>query len=499
MSAALQTPASPHHEAELRVLSGRHAGATVPLAGSLRLGPQDECDVILSDMAHDGPAWLHVAAGRWRITRAAPQDGAVNDPVMAEGDLLLAPLALGEAGTLGGVALTVSAPHAPWQKPAAQATGERRGEPRTSPAPAPSSPLARADAAQAPEPSRQGQADQSLPTADAPAAQAAPAPRAGTARVRGGHRTALASGATLLVLGAGALTAIWALRHSPPPAATANTAAAPRPDPTRLQQQLQDIRLALATVDPGLRLATEALPGGGARVSGWVADVDQLDRVTAALASVRPPPQLALRTTADLLDDLRSAAAASGAALSFELDGAGSVRVLGSVLTAAEHAQALAALQGRLPPGVALSDGMRVAQAQAPAVQQWLQQRAGLQGAQARWDADAGQLLVRVDVTPQQRALLERLLAQRGHPLEGVPFTLVASDVAPTPPAPPLHASAAPLPFRIRGVVGGASPYVVLGDGAKLQPGGQRSGWRLERITPDTLVFDGPRHLVLAR
>ena len=90
-----------------------------------------------------------------------------------------------------------------------------------------------------------------------------------------------------------------------------------------------------------------------------------------------------------------------GAALSFELDGAGSVRVLGSVLTAAEHAQALAALQGRLPPGGALSDGMRVAQAQAPAVQQWLQQRAGLQGAQARWDADAGQLLVRVDVTPE--------------------------------------------------------------------------------------------------
>ncbi len=261
---------------------------------------------------------------------------------------------------------------------------------------------------------------------------------------------------------------------------------------------MQGIRLALATVDPALRLATEPLPDGRMRVSGWVANVDQLDRVTEALAHVRPPPQLALRTTSDVLDDLRAAAGATGAALTFAAQGAGRVQAQGSVLTAGERSQLLAALRERLPPGVELADDIRVAQEQAPAVQQWLQ-RAGLAGAQARWDADAGQLLVQVDVAPQQRALLERLLAQPGQPLSGVPFTLSVRELAAAPPAALVHASAAPLPFRIRSVVGGASPYVVLEGGAKLQPGGQRSGWRLEDITPDTLVFSGPRRLVLSR
>ena len=66
-------------------------------------------------------------------------------------------------------------------------------------------------------------------------------------------------------------------------------------------------------------------------------------------------------------------------------------------------------------------------------------------------------------------------------------------------PARPVHASAAPLPFRIRGVVGGAVPYVVLGDGSKLQPGGRRDGWRLVAVESDRLVFDGPRSLVVLR
>ena len=42
-------------------------------------------------------------------------------------------------------------------------------------------------------------------------------------------------------------------------------------------------------------------------------------------------------------------------------------------------------------------------------------------------------------------------------------------------------------------------PYVVLGDGAKLQPGGRRDGWRLVAVESDRLVFDGPRALVVLR
>ena len=155
MSAAPQDGAAPAHQAELRVLSGRHAGASVPLDGaSLRVGPHDDCDVILSDMAlaHDRPAWLQAEGGRWRITATAPQDGATNDPVMAEDDLLLAPLAFGQVGLLGDVALTVSAPHAPWQQRAGSGASAARGPARAnaarhSPQPAKAPP--------APEPSAQ--------------------------------------------------------------------------------------------------------------------------------------------------------------------------------------------------------------------------------------------------------------------------------------------------------------------------------------------------------
>ena len=94
MSAALQDPQPQSQgqtdtEAELRILSGRHAGASVPLHARLRLGQGDDCDIILSDLAlPQGSAWLQAGDGRWRVTAANPaapaDDAATNDPVMAQ-------------------------------------------------------------------------------------------------------------------------------------------------------------------------------------------------------------------------------------------------------------------------------------------------------------------------------------------------------------------------------------------------------------------------------
>lgn len=527
MSAALQDPqpqgqGQTDTEAELRILSGRHAGASVPLHARLRLGQGDDCDIILSDLAlPQGSAWLQAGDGRWRVTAANPaapaDDAATNDPVMAQDmteDELLAPLAWGQVGQLGGIALTVSAPHAPWQRgtPATPRTGTRptlkTAPPATTAKAAPVADMPPASPADMPPASPADPAAPALPTqpehptpvpTSAQTAQATPAHSPANLPARPSARTAVLAIAAALLLAAGVLLALWADPGAAPPPASASASASPAPDPAQQQRQINDIRLALAGVDPALRLPVEPLPDGQVRVRGWLASIEQLDRVTEALAQLRPAPQLALRTTADLLDDLRAVAAGFPQPLQFALTATGQVQVQGSVPTAALHDQLLAALRERLPAGVPLQDAVRIAERQGDAVRQWLEQ-AGLPGASVRWDSDAGQLQIELAVTAQQRSQLEQLLAQPRQPLIGLPFTLHTRELAtPASTTTLLHASAAPLPFRIRGVVGGDAPYVVLADGTKLQPGSQRSQWRLERIDPDTLTFSGPRRLVLTR
>lgn len=512
---------------ELRILSGCHAGARVPIDGPLRLGAGEDCDVILSDF--DLPAGasivLRAAAGRWSASpdgTAAEPDSPDSKPPDGEqaGSAAAAPeLPLGKSASIGGIFLTVSAAHAPWQQaapapvsaaarpkatPAASLKAAAPAEPgqtpqdsRLPPATAAAAPAVASDTASAGRPGAAAKTatDATIKAATDTAANANAATQATSAR-SGAGRVALLVGLLLLALLLGALLILWLAQASAPQPAAA-TAAPPAIDSARQQQLLQDIRQALAGVDPALRLQVEPLPDGGARVSGWVADIEQLDRVAEALGRLRPLPTLGLRTAADLLDELGAAANASGAALGFEPLGAGRIRVSGALTTRQEQAQVLAQLRQHLPAGVELVDGLRVAQSHGPAVQDWLRQ-AGFDGAQAHWDADSAQLVVELPLAPQQRPALERLLASPGALLAGLPFTLQVRERAPEAVA-LQHASAAPLPFRIRGVVGGPAPYVVLGDGAKLQPGGRRSGWRLEQINPDTLVFDGPRRLTLLR
>ena len=263
MSAALQDPQQPAQakveeaQAELRILSGRHAGASVPLQASLRLGQGDDCDIILSDLAlPQGSAWLQAGDGRWRVTAANPAAAdATNDPVMATdmadgmtddmaGDELLAPLAWGQVGQLGGIALTVSAPHAPWQrstpgkpptgiKPAGKtaqpATTAKTAQPAT-----PSLPEQPAVPAAAPTSPQTTQAAPAQPPSQSPAHLS---PRLSA-------RPAVLTIAAALLLAAGVLLTLWANPGAVPPPASASPN--PAPDPAQQQRQVNDIRLALA-------------------------------------------------------------------------------------------------------------------------------------------------------------------------------------------------------------------------------------------------------------
>ena len=482
--------------AELRILTGCHAGARVPLAGGERLGPHDGCDLILTDLGlpADAGAWVQLATGRWWVRSDPP--GAESATAAQSLSAWVAEQAWGAVAYLGRVALTVSPADAPWQQvPPGLEPADAAPRPVEAPAAdaVPQDDLPREEAAGPPDAGPA--AVQEVVARDAPA-PSAPAPVAARR-----WQPAWIIGAALAAL---LLSVFWSLLQGreaaramadASPAASASAEA----DPARQQRLLRDIQLAIARVDPALRLRVEALPAGGARVSGWVADIAQLDRLAEGLAEIRPAPALSVRTASDLVDDLVDAGGPEAPSLRFELLGEGRVRALGLVTAPAERDKVLAAVRARVPQGIEIVDGLRVASDQGGAVQEWLR-TAGFAGAEARWDGE--QMVIALDIGSQERARLETLLARPATPLSGIPFVLRAREVGRAvadAPARPVHASAAPLPFRIRGVVGGAVPYVVLGDGSKLQPGGRRDGWRLVAVEPDRLVFDGPRPLVVLR
>ena len=483
--------------AELRILTGCHAGARVPLAGGERLGPDDGCDLILTDLGlpADAGAWIQIATGRWWVrSDPPPADGAAE----ASAATWIAERAWGAVAYLGQVALTASLADAPWQQ-----------------VPPGLAPVGAAPLAADPPGDAAPPAPESLPPAEPPPEDQAVMPRDDGTAVDVPARAAVAAssaaprrwhpawiiGAALAAL---LLSVFWSLlqgRGAGQVPVAAAAPAAPAVDPAQQQRLVRDIQLAIARVDPALRLRIDALPTGGARVSGWVADIAQLDRLAEGLADIRPAPLLSVRTAADLMDDLVDAGGAQAPSLRFELLGEGRVRALGLVMAPAERDKVLALARARVPPGIEVVDGLRVASEQGHAVQEWLR-TAGFAGAEAHWDGE--QMAIGLDVGSQERARLESLLARTGTPLSGIPFVLRTREVgtataAAGAPRPLVHASAAPLPFRIRGVVGGAVPYVVLGDGSKLQPGGRRAGWRLVAVEPDRLVFDGPRALVVLR
>ncbi|MFI8619105.1 hypothetical protein ACIGHN_26725 [Acidovorax sp. NPDC077693] len=513
--------------AELRILTGRHAGARAPLAGGERMGADDGCDLILTDLdlPSDMGAWVQIAMGRWWVRSSPPEAQALADAPPADpASSWVSEQPWGAVAYLGQVAITVSAADAAWQA-VPHGHVEAAGAAATADKTAAGTTLTAASAGSPTQASRTGDPVLAvIPQNDAadpqhghnPASE--PGERAVDATVRTGAGVAAGSAPAKarrrwqpaliigLALAALLLSVFWSLLKGQgaqraaegAQASEANAAAA---GAERQQRLLRDIQLAIARVDPGLRLRIEALPTGGARVSGWVADIAQLDRLAEGLAGIRPAPALAVRTASDLMDDLVEAGGPDAQALRFELLGEGRVRAHGLVMAPAERDRVLALVRARVPPGIEIVDGLRVASAQGGTVQEWLR-TAGFAGAEARWDGE--QMVIGLDIGGQERARLESLLARAATPLSGIPFVLRTREVGRAPavaavPAVPAHASKAPLPFSIRSVVGGAVPYIVLGDGSKLQPGGRRAGWRLVAVESDRIVFDGPRSLVVLR
>jgi len=454
---------------ELRVLSGCHTGARVPALDGLSVGADENADVVLTDLdpsAGQAVLQLHPQGG-WSLRAPEGQAAAVEQARP------------GVVRRFGGLALSVAAEHSDWPRELFRETGE----------PAPQEEAA-------PQPQRA-----SLFPTPAPApehADGAPAPANWRRRLARAPAGIALAALAILALG---LALLPGRGTRPPPAAVAAVNPQTPVDTAGQQRQMRDIQLTIAQINPALRLRVQPLPDGRVRVSGWVGGAVEWDRLAEALGGLRPMPLLQVHELGELRDELRNRLGLEMSALEFEATGAAGLRVTGLVQSAQERADTLAALRALLPADVELVDGLGLAEKQAQPFAAALR-AAGFPNTTALWDGE--QVLAGLSMTAPERGRLEQTLAQLARRFRGLHFTVDVQLVHLDGRAEggPLHAvpmDQAGLPFQIRGVVGGASPFVLLGDGSRLIVGGSVGNWRLQAVEAGHLLFDGPRRVAVLR
>ncbi|HSV44210.1 MAG TPA: type III secretion system inner membrane ring subunit SctD [Ramlibacter sp.] len=450
---------------ELRILSGIHQGASAALAGTgLLIGGAPECDIVLADAGvHARHARLEPGEGGWCLLAAqGAQEGA---PV------LLQP---GVAAMVGPVTVTVDAPGAPWPEPEqlklAQAVASA-AEP--------------ADAPPALTTAAEGVPADTEAAAPVPA-DPMPAESSSAVSLPRRRRSWSALTAGLLMLCAAAALLAWSMEVEPPVAAV--TLGAPMAPPTLAAQKVID-DLAL-----GQRAVVER-QGDQVLVRATYLSDSEAETLAAALSRLRPRP--GLRMTSE--QDLQQEVADSLARLQPGQPGQVKAVYLGD---------ARFRLEGRLPGEAERKELEAALRAAHPQVHGWDNQllvpqdlgehllaqlrAAGFDEISGRWQE--GRLHIGARVPRSQVPQWERALVQAvaRYPIP-VQATLTAERQSD-------NEALGRLPFGLRSVMGGDTPYVVLADGGKLMVDGQRQGWRLVSVEADKVVFEnGTRRAVIAR
>ena len=449
-------------QAELRVFSGIHAGARARLAPGVHvLGSAAECDLIVCDAGVEPRHLeLHVEAQGCFVH---PLHDCVGVP--PEGTAL----APGAGITLGTVILTVDAANAPWlyaETPATRRPPNAPAQIEIRPDATPAEPYLDEKVAQAPTPFRAG-APGSPP--------------------RGWSRRPIVVLSALLALGV-PLAWWWSMRGADAQD-SAPLPAIGTPDVDARRAQINDI---LQQLELSQVASLEQRPDGTLSVKAALLSDDEYEALAAALARLNPRPGLQVESEEALIDALREALATHYPDVHAEYLGGGRFRLSGQVASDAERDALPARLATEFP---ALRGVENAVLAPATMAEQLLDRlrEAGFVPRGSEW-LD-GVFAVAIEIPPQQLPTLQRLLLRAETDYgRWLKFSVRVVDRKATEKN--AHAS---LPFRIRGVVGGATPYVVLPDNTKVVPGGRIGAWRLVDIGPDSLVFDGPRRIVVDR
>jgi type III secretion protein D len=410
----------------------------------------------------------------------------------------------------GGVAVGVFAPAAAWLDPRAattrlQAERARRARAAAAPTAPPANEVEDTDSTTEPLISA---------VAAATAATASTAQPSSTRPMAGSGKSAPLGAApgvslpwygnarALLVMGAlacfGVTALVWMLHSPDKPASRIGVAGSASAEPIAAKAVAQQAALTAARAvlkQRGLEASAQAdlSPEGRVRVTVKGLDDEALEGVALALSRLNPRPALRVLGQEDSLLAVTDVLLSLDDTLSARSADAGRIRIEGQVASAAARDALQAKLQQQFPSqrfDWAVTTPDQTAKLALDALR-----AEGFEAVSGQWDGQALQLqgrLAAADMPRWERALAS-LNQQYGQRLAINAQVRVAAD------APSASAGANRLPFGVRSVVSGPSPYLVTQDGQKIMLGGSVQGWRLVDIDASRITLDGPRRLVVTR
>lgn len=456
-------------QAELRIHNGIHAGARARLdEGRYVLGADPQCDFVICDQ-EVGSEQLEIAVGDgdggWSY-RPLPGDGNLG----AEA-IVIAP---GTALRLGPVVISVEQADAPWRTPISEPEPAKRETAQDVPTDG------RKEPSQAAEPAAVSETSGSL---EIPQAQP---PRLPPKRRRKIVWTALS--ACVLV----GLLALFLLGRrndagvSPPSPEAVSADAVFEARKARIVAILERLNM----LD---RARVERQANGSLVVDAALISDAEYEELAAELAQLNPRPGLRVSDENTLIEAVRDALAERAPGAKADYLGSGRFRLSGRIGSESERDELLQALTTAFPAVRAFESALLTPSMMAERLVQMLQDNEVTVLGHA-WSDET--FSVDVNVAPSRLLLLKQTLTrvetEYGQWLKFV--VRIQGEGAEKPPV-----QTASLPFKIQGVVGGETPYIVLPGNEKVVPGGSVGKWRLVEVAPDHLVFDGPQRLVVSR
>ena len=463
---------------ELRIIKGIHAGAHAPLVrDSYVLGSGADCDFILCD-ANVREQHLEVRNtehGYVLIALGTPDSGLVPLYLMAKQGL-----------AIGDAVISLDQANAPWQDEVelvAMPTATLEGK---EPASEASSDLG---------------ADQVLPSPAAPSQDSDSNEGQTPVGLTSPARSARANQVYAFVFaGLGALAIVGKLLElwgsaDPPPIAVKTAQELASPGGREATNQGERIVQVLKGLGLGERASVSQQPDASWLVKTTVLSEEESLALAEALNLQGLRPSLQIAMEADVLQSIREelsrhAQPEGGTPLNASYLGAGKFAIHGNLAQDEQKQALLQTLAKEFPMVTRFESRLRSPGDLAKLMVEALRQ-AGFTDIRHEWRD--GRLNLEVRLAENDRPRWETLLARTSQQF-GIRFhatlVLLPGNSQPNEAVASIVKEGS-LPFRIRSVVSGPVPYVVLDDGSKLMTDGARDGWRLMDIGSDKVEFQG--------
>lgn len=280
--------------------------------------------------------------------------------------------------------------------------------------------------------------------------------------------------------------ALFAAPELTPPAAAVPEAATSGSE----NSQVADIATILTMLKVSDRAKIVRRADGNLQVNATVMNDVEYEALAAALSRLSPRPGLRISDERELIRSVLQAVAAEEDGVACEYLGNGRFRLTGHIVSPGLRNVLPAKLSSGFP-GILSIDDKRMTRIEMAERLLGLLRDAGQSGVRGQWSDEV--FVIDLPAGTSGQATLMRVLADADREFgRWLNFSV-------TSPTRDVVLSESSLPFRPSTVVGGATPYVVLGDGAKIAVGGHIGAWKLVEIDRERLRFDGPRQISLPR